>query len=291
MGGGTLMGIADNQPIISVIMPARNSAEFIYESIMSVREQSFEDWELIVADNGSTDGTAQLVHEAELQDSRIHYYSTPSELPSVAETRRFAISKAAAPWIAFLDSDDLWAPDKLEKQLLFSQELEANFVFTASDFISQNGNKLRYVLHAPKKVSYPRILHQDIISCSSVLIRKELLSDCFTEDTSLSEDYSAWIRILRDRERYAYGLDEPLLHYRLVRTSLSSNKFKSAVRTYKTYRHMGISFPYTAFNWTIYVCKSLLKYGGIYLSGRERIAKDSFAPVMAEISDRDEHTV
>ncbi len=244
-------------------MPAYNCEKYIGAAVTSVLHQDFTDWELIVSDNGSADGTVGAVHAASGGDGRVTVIDS-SAVRSAAAARRAAIDAARGEWVAFLDSDDEWTVDKLSKALLAAEEKDSSFVFTGSAFIDDEGRKSGYVLHVPERVSYPGILKQNVISCSSVLIKRELLDGCFTEtDNSTAEDYVAWIRILRDRGITALGVDEPLLRYRITSASLSSNKLKAAVRTFRSYRRAGLPFFTAVRFWLTYVYRSLKKYKGI----------------------------
>lgn len=250
--------------VVSIVMPTYNSGGYIAQSIQSVIAQSFGDWELLIVDNSSIDNTHEIVRAYAEKDDRIKLIVNQNE-HSVAAARRRAIDLASGEWIAFLDSDDLWTSDKLSVQLEAAQRLQSGFLFTASAFIDREGRKKDYILPAPERIGYPEILKQDLISCSSVLVRKDWLVDCFTEhDNGISDDYAAWIRILKNRCVYATGINKPLLIYRVSQTSLSGNKLESAVRTFRTYRHTGHSVATSARYWCHYVVRSLKKYGRLY---------------------------
>ena len=240
--------------LVSVVMPARNSEKTLAQSIESVLAQTCADWELLVVDNGSSDRTAAIVSEYAEKDRRVRLLSCG--IPCAAAARRRGIDEARGEFVAFLDSDDLWLPEKLSAQLA----LGANFSFTGCAYINADGSHRDTVLHAPERVGYPEILKQNVIPCSSVLVRRALLEGCFTETTNeLSEDFAAWIRILR-RGAIAVGLDQPLLRYRLSANSLSGNKLRSAIRCFKMYRSVGLSVPQAMRWWLSYVARSVMKY-------------------------------
>lgn len=260
------MGNTAATPLISIIMPALNSQRFIAESIKTAQQQTFTNWELLIVDNGSSDKTKQIAEKAALADPRIRVFEDRSA-GSPAVARKCALQNARGEWIAFLDSDDLWDPEKLQIQLDTAKEKESPFLFTASAFVDADGNRKGYVLKVPERIAYPEILKQDIISCSSVLVRRELLSGCFNEtDNTVSDDFAAWIRILRTKKICAVGINQPLLHYRLSSNSLSANKVYSALRTFKTYRHSGLSVLTSVRYWIYYVFRSLRKYSKLYAS-------------------------
>ncbi len=244
-------------------MPAYNSEKYIGAAVNSVLAQDFADWELIVSDNGSCDGTTKVVTALFCADPRIRIIDS-SAVRSAAAARRAAIDDARGEWVAFLDSDDEWAKDKLSKELAAARETESSFIFSGSSFIDSEGKENGFTLHVPPVVSYPEILKQNVISCSSVLVKRELLDDCFFEtDNGTAEDFAAWIRILRDYGITAVGVDEPLLRYRISSASLSSNKLKAATRTFRTYRSAGLSIPLAVKYFSAYIYRSIKKYKSI----------------------------
>lgn len=255
-------------PLVSVVMPAHNSEMYIEQAIQSVQKQTFKNWELLIVDGLSKDQTRQIVYEYAKRDPRVHLIENNcADDCSAAGNRYRAIQCARGKWIAFLDSDDVWLPEKLQIQLTAAQQNAEKFLFTASSFIDKNGRDKQFILHVPVHIAYPEILKQDIISCSSVLIEKNLLEGCFLEkNNQVSEDFSAWIRILCRTGIHAMGIDLPLLKYRLTRKSLSANKFQSAVRTFRTYRYMGLSYLQSVYYWCFYVFRSIKKYLGVYRS-------------------------
>lgn len=255
---------SSESPLVSIIMPVYNSQQFLEESIRSVLAQAYTNWELLVVDNGSTDNSREIAREFAEADPRVRTLVKDDE-QGVAPARRHAIDNAQGEWIAFLDSDDLWAPNKLEIQMAKAQESGSRFLFTASAFIDAEGNPKDYIMHAPEEITYRQILKQNIISHSSVLIRKELLDGSFKEpDNSIRDDFSAWIRILRNRESKAVGIDQPLLIYRVSGNSLSSNKLYAAWCALKTYCYAGLSIPEALFYWFQYIYRSLRKYSNLY---------------------------
>lgn len=252
--------------LISIVMPVKNGSRYIVQTIKSVQAQSWPDWELLVVDGHSTDDTMTLVELLSEKDARIRtVYDVRS--CTAAAARSVGIGQAAGQWIAFLDSDDLWEKNKLTLQMQLIAQEQAQFSFTASRFIDKDGKPFGYVFQVPQKVGYPQILKQDVISCSSVLLRKELAEKyvCPCPD-EISEDYSAWIHLLREEKITAYGLQQPLLVYRVTAMSRSGNKLLSALRTFRTYRYCKIGLPRTLWYFGSYVCRSLKKYIPLYWS-------------------------
>lgn len=263
-GTAEIMEEIMEQQIVGIVMPAYNAEGFIGEAIRSVLEQDYPHWLLFVCDDGSRDGTKQIVEGFARQDPRIRWIESAEGNTGVCGARRRGIRAAQTPWVAFLDSDDRWLPDKLSSQLAAVTEAGCGFSFTASGFLDEHGAVKAHVMRVPERLDYHALLKQNVISCSSVLIRRELLEGSFTEeDAKVCEDFAVWIRILRDREPYALGIDRPLLQYRLLSGSLSSNKIKNACKVFLTYRACGVPLMASVAAWIQYVLRSVLKYGQI----------------------------
>lgn len=227
-------------PLVSIIMPAYNAERFIQPTIDSVLAQTFQDFELIVVDDCSIDQTNELIRVYALNDVRVIPLQNARN-SGVAATRNYAMSKARGEWVAFLDSDDLWRCDKLEKQLaLVKEHPEAVVSYTASSFIDAEGNAYKYVLQAEPRIDYKRLLRMNLMSCSSVMVRRDIMAQFGIINKQMHEDYSTWLNILR-KVPYAYGINEPLLIYRLSKNSKSGNRIKSAKMIYTSYRYVGYS--------------------------------------------------
>ncbi len=247
-----------NNPFVSIIMPSYNSNKTIKEAIESVLNQTYENWELIVVDDCSTDNTIEIVQA--IEDHRIHILLNEKNR-GVSYSRNRAIHEAKAEWIAFLDSDDCWEKDKLEKQIKVIHENEdAKLVFTGSAFIDDSGNRLEYELKVPEEITYEQILKQNLISCSSVLVRKDIIrSHPFPGSYDLHEDFAVWLQILKSI-KVAYGVNEPLLIYRLTDNSKSRNKLKAAKMNWKTYRYAGVDLGKSLSSMAVYAIRGIKKY-------------------------------
>ncbi|MEH7484641.1 glycosyltransferase family 2 protein [Neobacillus drentensis] len=220
---------------VSIITPTYNAARFISETIHSVREQTFTNWEMIIVDDCSLDNTVDIVRKEMVLDSRIKLFEL-KENRGPANARNIAITAAKGNYLAFLDSDDLWLPQKLERQLVFMEK--NNLAFSYSDYriMNENGEKTDIVFRVPPKLEYKSLLKNTMIGTLTVLLDKRkigvvqmpLQRDC-------SEDFGLWLSILSTGV-HAYGLNEELAIYRKCVDSLSSNKLKSAQKTWNTYR-------------------------------------------------------
>ena len=267
---------------ISIIMPAYNSSETIEDSINSVINQSYKDWELIVVDDCSIDGTGDIVNKIieRNKDLKIKLYKN-TENKGVAYSRNFGVKVAEGDLIAFLDSDDLWTEDKLEKQIKLYRKLVENsdsnsetkvLLFTGSAFITEKNKRLDYTLHVPVKVERKDILKQNVISCSSVLAGKELLTKHEFPITNMPihEDFAVWIEILKEIP-FAYGIDEPLLLYRVSDSSKSSKKSKAAVMNWNTYRYVKMGFFESVYYMMFYAVRGFMKWRKIKSEGSKQI--------------------
>ena len=244
--------------LISIIMAAYNAEKTIELAIRSIQSQTYSRWELLVIDDCSSDSTANLVASLAVSDSRIHLLNNISN-SGVSITRKKGMESAKGEWIAVLDSDDMWAPEKLEKQLALAHKTGAELIFTGSSFIDNNGNPIDWELHVPEKLSYCELLKQNLVSNSSVLVKTYLYRQFYAIGDEMHEDFAIWLGITKSG-RDAYGLDEPLLIYRLANGSKSSNKIKAAKMNWNTYRYIGLSPIVATYYMCWYVIKGLIKY-------------------------------
>jgi teichuronic acid biosynthesis glycosyltransferase TuaG len=223
-------------PLVSVIMPAYNAAGTLRESIDSILSQTCARWELIVVDDASTDGTAAVARAYADKDPRVRYFINERNV-GAALARNRGINLAAGNYIAFLDSDDIWREDKLLKQSMFMETRQAAISYTATAYI-QNSVLSGYILRAKPILTYKELLKRNLMSCSSVMVRREFITRTPFSQGKHHEDYSVWLQILRE-VGCAYGLDEPLLTYRSNRSSKSGRLSRSGLMTYHSYRHVG----------------------------------------------------
>lgn len=247
-----------NSPLISIVMPAYNASKFIEAAVSSVKAQTYENWELIIVDDRSSDDTPAMIDA--MQSEKIRVFHNPENMKT-ARTRNFAVSQAKGEWIALLDSDDAWTEDKLQKQVeLLNRTPEAVLLFTGSAFMDEEGKRKDFILHAPEKIDFNEILKQNLVSNSSVLVKKEyLVKHPFPQGAVIHEDFAVWIEILREVP-YAYGIDEPLLIYRISSNQKSGNKLKAAHMNWNTYRYCGLSVIRSAVSMVSYTIRSLKKY-------------------------------
>ena len=225
------------EELISIIVPVYNVEKYIVETMDCVRGQTFEHWELLLVEDCSTDHTVEII-ENDLQqkpDDRIRLLRQPHNM-GAARARNRALFEARGRYIAYLDADDLWVPDKLERELAFMKGKEAAFVFTGYEFADEQGNGTGKVVRVPETLTYEQALKNTTIFTTTVMfdtnrIEKKLLEMPIMK----SEDTALWWKILRNGY-VAYGLDENLVKYRRVGKSLSSNKIEALRRIWNLYR-------------------------------------------------------
>lgn len=266
-------------PKISIITPAYNCEKYLKEAVDSVLAQTYNDWEMLIIDDCSSDGTLSCMKNLAKTDNRIKILRNEVNSGSAA-TRNRGIREATGEWIAFLDSDDLWNPDKLSMQMdVVKNNSDAEFIFSGSAFIEDDGMTIAHVLHVPGKVNRRKLLGQNIISCSSVLIKRELMLEFpMPEEDGIHEDFACWLEILK-KVGYAYGVDEPLLIYRRAVASKSGQKGKSAHMNWQTYIKAGVPTGQRIFYMLAYTAHGLIKYAKLWwwsyrlMMGKERFKK------------------
>ena len=251
---------------VTVVMPAYNASRTIEESVQSVIDQLFEDWELLIIDDHSSDNTADIARLFASKDDRIAVHRNRRNM-GAGFSRKRGIDLADSPWVAFLDADDLWTNDKLTKQLAFMEKNNAQLSYTASAFITSTGEPYDYILPVVFKTTLNDLLERNLMSCSSVIAARELvLHRPFPMKNTVHEDYVLWLRVLKEID-CAFGLNEPLLKYRISPDSKSANRMKSALMTYNAYRELGISAS-TAAGYTLRYAKHSIKKRKLITGGK-----------------------
>ena len=248
----------DSFGLVSIIMAAYNAEKTIALAVRSVLDQTYRNWELLVINDCSEDATIDALTKAAASDPRIRIIENDRNR-GVSYTRKRGAFLASGNWTAILDSDDAWEPDKLEKQILLQKRTGACLLFTGSSFMDQHGKRLSWTLRAPLRISYRKLLRQNLVSNSSVLVRTALYRKYYSEGDNMHEDFATWLRITRTG-RDAFGVDEPLLIYRLSPASKSGNKLKAFVMNWNTYRYIGLSPVTAAYYMAWYTINGLRKY-------------------------------
>ena len=210
--------------LVSIITPTYNCGRFIAETIETVLGQTYRNFEMIIVDDCSTDDTQQVVDAYSEKDARIKYYCLEQN-SGAAVARTKAMELANGEYMAFLDSDDLWTSDKLEKQLRFMQENDYAFTCTDYEQIDEQGESLNRVIKTIKKVDYNRLLLDCPVGNSTVMYSVEKMGKFEVPNIRKRNDDALWLQMLK-KEKYIYGMSETLMKYRIRKNSISGNKFK-----------------------------------------------------------------
>ena len=237
----------DHHPLVSVIVPSYNSEAHVLQTLESVLSQTEHDLEVLAVDDASQDRTRSLIQALAERDPRVRVLVQPTN-QGVALARNRGLAHARGRYIAYLDSDDLWMPEKLERQIAFMTRTGAGACFTSYETIEENGSHRNFV-RIPASIGYKDFL-KNTVTCSHTL-----LFDTHVVDRALltmpnlrrGQDAATWLGVMKAGHLF-YGLDECLAKYRKTSGSLSSSKIKAIRRTWNLYRNVeGLSRPYAAY--------------------------------------------
>lgn len=210
--------------LVSVITPTYNCGRFIAETIECVQAQTYANWEMIIVDDCSTDDTREVVERYIANDDRIKYHCL-SENSGAAVARTTAMKMADGEYMAFCDSDDLWMPEKLERQLEFMNDNGYAFSCTAYEQIDEDGKSLERVIKTVKKTDYNRLLLDCPVGNSTVMYNVEKMGKFEVPNIRKRNDDALWLQMLK-KEKYIWGMPDVLMRYRIRKNSISSNKLK-----------------------------------------------------------------
>ena len=253
-------GITMSKGLVSVIVPVYNAGKWIEDTILSVKSQTYKDFELLLVDDGSVDDSAEIIKKLALSDERIILIDEGEKNQGAAHARNRGVEMARGRYICYIDADDLWSPDKLEKQLAFMDENDAAFSFTGYEFADESGIGVQKIVRVPKTISYRQALKNTTIFTSTVMFDMDKLDK---EDLMMplvpSEDTATWWKILKKTGR-AYGLDEALTLYRRGTGTLSSNKMTAIRRIWNLYRNVeGLNVIYSAYCFVFWAVRAVLR--------------------------------
>lgn len=219
--------------LVSIITPVHNSEQFLECCIESVLTQTYENWEHILVDDCSSDNSKAIIESYQEQDPRIKYYGL-QENSGAGMARNKGIEFAKGKYIAFLDSDDVWYPEKLEKQLHFMEQNNYHFTFTDYDQINEAGQRLSKVLKCKPIVTYKNALYKNPIGCLTVIYDVDFFGKQYMSSIRKRQDYALWLKLLKKTN--GYGLNECLASYRVGNESISANKLDLLKYEWKIYR-------------------------------------------------------
>lgn len=224
--------------MVSIITPTFNSSKFIKDTYTSILSQTVTDWEWLVTDDCSTDDTWSILRGFAESDERVKIVRNEKN-SGAAVTRNRSLSRINGEYIAFIDADDIWKPEKLQVQLSFMDN-RIDFSFTAYEIISENGNTLdKFVdLHHLGEFTYEDMLRKKAtMGCSTVILRRSAFEGLQMPLIRTGQDYAFWLKLLRTGKK-AHLLNKPYTKYRIVNNSISRNKVKKAKRQWQVYREI-----------------------------------------------------
>lgn len=245
--------------LVSIIVPVYHAEKYIVETMDCVRGQTFRDWELLLVEDCGGDRCRELIRQyvQETGDTRIRLICQP-ENRGAAAARNRGLAEAKGRYIAFLDADDIWTADKLERELAFLKEQQAAFVFTGYEFAGEDGDGTGRVVRVPKTINYREALKNTTIFTSTVMFDTDKIPREKLQMPGIkSEDTALWWKILREGH-IAHGLDENLVKYRRGGRSLSSNKLEAIRRIWYLYRRAeGMNVVSSAWNFCFWAVRAV----------------------------------
>ncbi len=216
-----------DRELVSIIMPSHNCGKFVMEAIRSVQRQTYTNWELIFVDDCSTDDTINLVIALTEKDSRIRIFQNHIR-HGAAITRRIAYKYAKGRWIAFLDSDDLWEPQKLEKQIAFMESNRYAFSYTNYQEIDERSRDRCIFVTGPKHITKLGMFLFCWPGCLTVMWDAEKIGEIQIADIGKNNDYALWLRVIRKAD--CFLLDECLARYRRRSGSISNHSYATLIK-------------------------------------------------------------
>lgn len=221
--------------LVSIIMPSYNTAQYIADSIRSVQAQTYENWELLIVDDCSTDDTDGVVASF-LSDPRIRYLKNKVN-SGAAISRNYALREAKGRWIAFLDSDDLWAPEKLERQILFMEKENCHFSYTCYREIDEASQPSGVTVHGPRHITQAGMLRFCWPGCLTVMYDAQVVGLLQIPDIRKNNDYAMWLRVIEKAD--CCLLPEILASYRRRTGSISNQSYSRLIKWhYRLFRQV-----------------------------------------------------
>lgn len=227
------MSAPSSTPLVSIVTPAFNAARFVEATVRSVIAQTHPNWEMLIVDDCSRDNTREILKKLATEDSRVRPIEHERN-GGPAKARNTALERASGDLVAFLDSDDLWLPEKLATQISFMKARAAALSYTQFRRVSEDGVQEGRCVPVPTKLGYRDLLCDTSIVTSTVIVDRAVAGD-FRMKSTYYDDFAAWLEILR-RGHEAHGLEQDLTRYRVVGKSVSRNKWKSARMVWRVYR-------------------------------------------------------
>ena len=244
---------------VSIIVPMYNAEKFIGKTIESVLAQTYQNWEMLIMNDVSTDNSLAIVSLYAKKDERIKIVNTEKNV-GVVKGRNFLIDLASGKFIAFLDADDYWHNEKLEKQIKFMKEKNASISCTEYTRVKENEEKINDVI-IKEEISYNDMLKNNYLGCLTVIYDAKKIGKRYFKELEKNEDYVLWLEIVKDVNTI-YGLKENLAYYRVLDNSRSSNKVKTAKVRWEIYRKIEkLSLLKSIYYFLHYAIRAVLKNG------------------------------
>lgn len=255
------------QDKVSVVTPSWNSEKYIVDTIQSVQAQTYTNWEMIVVDDCSSDRTVQIVEAIAKEDPRVRILTQPVN-GGAAKARNRSLQETTGRFIAYLDADDIWKPEKLEQQVQFMKDNRCGFSCTSYEVIDDEGNALNKCIHMLPKVDYVGFLTNNLLQTVGIMVDTSIVDKKYLvmPDMRRRQDAATWLQILKAGYD-CYGLDEILAEYRRTVNSLSSNKLKAVEGVWSLYRDIEhLSLPFSCYCFVRYAFLAVWKR--IYIGKR-----------------------
>jgi glycosyltransferase involved in cell wall biosynthesis len=220
--------------LVSILIPTYNTEKFIRATLQSVQDQSYSNWEMILVDDASTDQTVSIIEEFAKNDNRIKFFKLEKNSGN-GFARNIALEKASGKYIAYLDADDLWFPEKLEKQIGFLKTNNLNFTFSFYDSIDEEGNDLNRRVESPNPLTYKQLFFCNYVGNLTAIYDADFFGKIKLESSQKRQDWRLWLTILK-KIKTAEAIPESLAFYRIRKDSISSSKFKLIKHNFGVYR-------------------------------------------------------
>ncbi|EJG00978.1 glycosyltransferase family 2 protein [Flavobacterium sp. F52] len=220
--------------LVSILTPTYNTEKFIRATIESVQNQTYQNWEMILVDDASTDKTVSIIEEFAQNDSRVKLFKLPENRGN-GFARNAALEKATGKYIAYLDADDLWFSEKLEKQIQFLKMNNQPFTFSYYDSIDEEGNNLSRRVESPNPLTYNELFFCNYVGNLTAIYDSDYFGKIILETTQKRQDWRIWLTILK-QIKIAKPVPEPLAFYRIRKNSVSSSKFRLIKHNFGVYR-------------------------------------------------------
>ncbi|MGN0152017.1 MAG: glycosyltransferase family 2 protein [Wujia sp.] len=250
----------NNQNKVSIITPTYNCEKYIRATIASVQAQTYTDWEMVLADDCSSDHTREIIEEIMKEDPRVHLYCQEKN-SGAAASRNLALEHCTGRFIAYLDADDLWKPEKLEHQVSYMLAHGYGFCCTSYEVLNDAGESLDKQVHMLPRVDYKGFLTNNLLQTVGIMVDTSIVDrKCLVmPDMRRRQDAATWLQVLKAGHD-CYGLDEILACYRRTESSLSSNKLKAVKGVWYLYRKVEhLSLPFSCYCFVRYAFLAVWK--------------------------------